>query len=631
MKALVKIGLITIFSVTIIFSISIVFAANLDFRMDAPQKLLLPNETIPMNISIINRDTFTAKNATLFVVIGQREYQYYIGDLRPTDSYLKSITLPQFPAGTYTIKGIVNYTEIFDERFSLETFNSFTVRFPEIQRFPRSVFVKEFNMPENLTAGETYQASVKINNEGDVAGDLFIEIATSNESTSLNKRLEAKQSDTITVNITFFNSGITLVEARVFALIDNQKYFLNFLSKKVFIREAKAAKIEYDRFELVDENDNKINQIDDVRVNIYVKNIGTDLASDVIGTLTSSSEKIIIQTPTIKYNLIVQEETIGKEYIIKTDNADKGSSSLSFDISYTDNRGKHIVKTNMPITIEEGRGFCTSNKECASDETCTNNVCQKLTCGYCEYVKDNACQKYECCSDSQCPSLYTCDTKLHICKPPQCTKDTECADNEVCTFEGKCQKAFTLVVVPLGISTQDESRYLKYATNEIQFFRDTSPLRESKTSQSKNLRVYYISPSLCRHDTRCGYQSSNYCYEEMTECAKRSGLLGIADKLVAIVDRDIGVCGFASMGGFHNINKLGCKGTPAHELGHNLDLGHINCIANDMWTCIPPNADDCKEADKLTDIMSYCFEDHYGPQAYRHMKNKYFTRILEGS
>ena len=220
---------------------------------------------------------------------------------------------------------------------------------------------------------------------------------------------------------------------------------------------------------------------------------------------------------------------------------------------------------------------------------------------------------------------------MHICKPHQCTSDLQCADNEVCSTESKCKKAFTLIVVPLGISTQDEDKYIKYAKDELLFFRDVSPLRESNISQSKNLRIHYITLSLCKEDTRCSYQSSNYCYEEMATCVKLSGLIGIADKIVGIIDKSIGVCGFAPMGGFYSVNKLGCKGTPAHELGHNFDLGHINCVANDRWTCIPPNAEDCNEPDKSTDIMSYCSEDHYGPQAYRYMKNKYFTEFLERS
>mgnify|MGYP001575850057 FL=1 len=103
----------------------------------------------------------------------------------------------------------------------------------------------------------------------------------------------------------------------------------------------------------------------------------------------------------------------------------------------------------------------------------------------------------------------------------------------------------------------------------------------------------------------------------------------MADKVIAISSSGVGsgICGFAPIGGFWSVNMLGCTGTPAHEIGHQLDLYHINC-GSPASACMGVNAADCNDPDFRTDIMSYCGETHYGPQAYKYLKIKYFNRIL---
>ena len=320
---------------------------------------------------------------------------------------------------------------------------------------------------------------------------------------------------------------------------------------------------------------------------------------------------------------------------IKTNETNAGIYELDLRINYVDSENREkIIK--VPITIIKGWDSCSNDNQCSGAQVCEMTKCVDVKCTD-GYVRNHECIKYECVTDFNCDQYNTCDIKLHICKPPECTENWQCVDNEVCG-NGKCQEAFTLVVVPLGISENKKEDYYQYSKNEMDFFRDNSPLRESKNDK-KSLRVHYINPSLCSSNTKCSYSTSHYCYEETTECIRRSGLSGIANKVVSIVDNSMGVCGFAWIGGNININKLDCKATPAHELGHNFGLYHIepkekpitSRCGKPAGACSGVNAEDCKDSNAYRDIMSYCSpEDHFGPQAYNYMKIKYFSKYLGG-
>ena len=129
---------------------------NLDFTINIEDKIYFPNEKVKVDVSVINRDvSFAAKNAILTLTIADREYSFKLGDVSAGQTFSKEITLPEFPPGTHTIKGVLNYTGIFDETFTIETYNSFEVRFPEIERYPRNVNVIGFNLPDKMIAGKT--------------------------------------------------------------------------------------------------------------------------------------------------------------------------------------------------------------------------------------------------------------------------------------------------------------------------------------------------------------------------------------------------------------------------------------------------------------------------------------------
>ncbi len=614
---------------------------NLDFRLDVEEKGFYPNEKIPLSVTVVNRDTaFAAKDAELTVNIGDRFYTYDLGDLKPGETFEKEIMLPEFPAGTHSIRGEINYTGILDERFVEISYGSFEVLFPPIERYPRNVYVSAYDLPEKIIGGKSYDVSITITNDGEVDANLLIEFGSIDEFESKETTLALGESTTVKLTVKFDIGGVSLIEARAYAVINGEKYLLNYRGKKTFVQSERLAKLSFDRIELVGENDNEINQKDTAKFKVFIKNTG-ETATDVKGELLSSVERINIIDSNVLYTIIASKDSVAPSddtFEIETGDIDIGDYNLNLKLTYIDseNREKSI---EIPLTIGEGEDLivCTKDADCSDTQTCDNNKCVEVECVD-GYVKDHKCIKYECVKDSDCKKeFYTCDQKLHICKPPQCESDVQCEDNEVCG-NGKCQEAFTLVIVPLGISDNTEEDYYQYSKEEMGFFRDTSPLREAENNK-KSLRIHYIDPSLCSSSTQCSYRTSSSCYEEVRECVSSSGLAGIADKLVAIVDNSIGACGFAGIGGHININKLGCKATPAHELGHNFGLYHIepeekpptSWCGKPAGACKGVNADDCKDPKAYSDTMSYCSpEDHFGPQAYSYMKLKFFNKYLGG-
>lgn len=400
--------------ITFTLIIPLVLALNIEFNITLPKSSFYPNETIPINVSLTNREfRFAAKNLSLELKIGQRNYLFKFDDLSAGQSLMKSLTLPEQPSGTYVIRGILNYSGYVGETVSLETYNSFDVKFPEIKRLPRNIYIKSFDLPINVTAGKPVDASVTIANNGTIAGDLILKIDSTNVSFSQEAHLEPGEIKTISLSINFPNAGLSLVEAKVYAVVDNIKYFLNYLGKNVYVQETKLAKIVLDKIELVDESDNEINQDDTVKIKVYLKNMGEFSASSVTGALSSSVNSIIVSKQTTDYKYIgIGDSTAPDSFEIQTTNSEVGRYNLNLDVTYTDLSGTHTIGFLFPIDVKTN--VCKVNTDCASDEKCENSKCVKISCS-CGYIKDRECISYQCCSDSQCSALETCNLQLHAC------------------------------------------------------------------------------------------------------------------------------------------------------------------------------------------------------------------------
>lgn len=424
---------------------------NLDFTINIEDKIYFPNEKVKVEVSVINRDvSFAAKNAILTLTIADREYSFKLGDVSAGQTFSKEITLPEFPPGTHTIKGVLNYTGIFDETFTIETYNSFEVRFPEIERYPRNVNVIGFNLPDKMIAGKTYDVSVVVKNEGTVGGSMIIEVASLEEFVDEETFLGPGESKTINLKVNFKNTEVSLIEARVYALINGVRYLLVYSGKKAYLEPERIAKLSVDRVEFVDEPDDQINQNDEVKLNIFIKNTGNYPASSVLGILKSPSGDVEAIVSNSDYNLIQNGQSSAplKPFVIKSKDAKPGQYSLTLDVNYEDSE-KHTVSFDVPLTTSAGSDACSKDTDCTENEVCRKGKCEAVSCE-CGFVKDKQCIKYDCCGDSECGSYGTCNTAIH-----KCVEKTGCLN---ILFNGPTSSKLDLLFVGDGFDNYEDMK-----------------------------------------------------------------------------------------------------------------------------------------------------------------------------
>jgi len=389
---------------------------NLDFRLDVEEKGFYPNEKVPLDVTVVNRDsTFTAGDAELTVYISDRFYTFDLGDLKPGETFEEKITLPEFPPATHTIKGEINYTGILDERFIKTTYGSFEVLFPPIERYPRNVYVSNYDLPEKIIGGKDYDVGITIINDGEVSANLLIEFGSLDEFFTEETTLNSGESTTVKMNVKFENSGVSLIEARVYTVINGEKYLLNYRGKKTYVQGERKAKLIFDKIEFVDEADNKINQEDIVKFRIFLKNEG-ETATNVMGELLSTIGEINILDKIVSYLTILKKDSVAPSediFEIETSDIEAGDYELNLKLTYADSEDRE-KEIKIPITISEGGDSCYKDTDCSEAETCKNNQCIKVECVD-GYVKDRECIKYECVRDSQCSEFQACNSQIHKC------------------------------------------------------------------------------------------------------------------------------------------------------------------------------------------------------------------------
>jgi C1A family cysteine protease len=348
-------SLILLIVVFVCLSGSVIAINNLDFRLDTPEKGFYPNEKIPLNVSLTNRDTsFTSKDISLIITIGDRMYTYDVGDLEPSETYQKQILLPKFPAGTHTIKGEANYTGILDEQFTEVTYGSFEVLFPPIERYPRNVYISNYDLPEKILSGKTYDVSITIKNDGEVSADLLIEFGSIDEFFSETTTLNSQETTTVKMSVKYQNPGVSLIEARAYAIINGEKYLLNYRGKKTFVQDVKIANLSFDRIEYIDEADNAINQNDHVKFKVYIKNSG-DAATQAKAVIYTLQKGVNITKSEVNYELVVRGDSYapaGDFYEIDTQNAEEGNNTLIMKLNYIDSELR-TKELSIPINIKK--------------------------------------------------------------------------------------------------------------------------------------------------------------------------------------------------------------------------------------------------------------------------------------
>jgi|GEM_PF-5680717 len=410
-----------VFLATLIVAILLVpavFAVNIDFSTAVPGRIFYPNETIPLNITIINRAVSSSiTNTSLTCTIGRRIFTFNVGVLKPSEERSELVMLPEQVPSDYIIKSQLNYTGFFGEGDILETYSSFKVRFPEMERMPRNILITGISVPDNVIEGQSQSLLITISNDGQVSGDMEVELAILETKVTKRFTLRPSETKTLEINTKFDHPGLVPVDAKAYAIVDGIKYLVAYEYASVYVKENKVARIEFDGYELIDETDNEINQIDNVTMRVYLFNNGSWLASDVNVLLKSSSEKIKIYLSDNGLKTITAGAVQYFDFLISTQNVEQGVRDLVLEATYTDSGANKEYSFPFQIDIaEEKIPPCTSNSDCEDGELCSNSNCIILEC-VCGYPVNHGCNRYSCCSDLDCEEGYSCDHEKDACIP----------------------------------------------------------------------------------------------------------------------------------------------------------------------------------------------------------------------
>jgi len=199
----------TITLAALILIIPLATSVNLQTNAETPDRVLYPNETVNVNLSVDNLDTRAAENTSILLEVGEREFEYDAGDIEPGEEYNRTLELPEYPAGSYQAKATLNYTGFLGERFTETTRSGFKVRFPDFVRIPRQVYIQDLDIPDNVTAGEEKTVNTIINHDGDIEGEFTAAVVSKDSETEKEFELSPRSQRNLTVNPTFYAPGVS--------------------------------------------------------------------------------------------------------------------------------------------------------------------------------------------------------------------------------------------------------------------------------------------------------------------------------------------------------------------------------------------------------------------------------------
>ncbi|MCK5108052.1 MAG: hypothetical protein KAQ83_04965, partial [Nanoarchaeota archaeon] len=326
------------------------------------------------------------------------------------------------------------------------------VLFPnEVQSYPKRVIIATFELPPKIYGGKSYIVKSNIINEGDLKTKVLVELGSYNEFESMEITLEPGEIKTVDLNITFYSTGVSFLESKIYYLDGDHKYLINFFAKESVVTDEKIADLQFQDLELYLESNQEINQNDDVKLKINLFNKGKFPAFNAIGTLSSNIQgltitKGIVDYGTISSKLISGGKTAEDYFEIQTKNTPVQENSFEFSIEYLDNQNR-IRNYNIPVTIFEGDDKCLMNWDCKEGFFCNQEGdCQELICDCGEKTehrcinptdskcpKDEKCSYYGTCEDVECECG---DVIGHKCVLPD---DNKCPDDKRCEVDGtKC-------------------------------------------------------------------------------------------------------------------------------------------------------------------------------------------------
>lgn len=621
----------TIILAALVLGIPLATSVNLQTNAETPDRVLYPNETVDVNLSVENLDTRPAENTSILLEVGEREFEYDAGDIEPSEEFNRTLELPEFPAGSYQAKATVNYTGFLGKRFTETTRSGFKVRFPDFVRIPRQVYIQDIKVPDNVTAGDEKTVNAVINHDGDIEGDFTAAVVSKDSGTEKEFELSPGSQRNLTVQPTFYSPGVSFAETRLYADVNDDLFLLDYLSEQVFVQESRIARVNVQDL-ASDKQDSRA----DIQLDLV--NNGSSPAYEVNISFSSDDLRKISQKPEVSLLNSEEKETVTIE-VANPSSASEFHPSLS--IRYRDGRGYHTVERNLTLSLnataadlgveeveidksgerpalsylianngeeraeevevelDSESGIAAENpsdsfNEIGPGESENGEIGFSVLKSNVENLKLNISTSYHTDAGTEktrkesttleggysegatCGYNYQCGTSSN---PMSCSATPAGGASRCCppgesysSSAGTCLDKMTLVAVPLFYEKEGYQEFKEVTEEQVKFFVEKSPLQEAENPRSR-VEVEYIRPEEVGNPgtVDCGRLNS-YVQRIVLESEYRNSY----DKIIATTTRefkDENVAGCSTFGDTE-VTRAGFPKTMTHEMGHSFGLGH---------------------------------------------------------
>ena len=660
----------TITLAALILIIPLATSVNLQTNAETPDRVLYPNETVNVNLSVDNLDTRAAENTSILLEVGEREFEYDAGDIEPGEEYNRTLELPEYPAGSYQAKATLNYTGFLGERFTETTRSGFKVRFPDFVRIPRQVYIQDLDIPDNVTAGEEKTVNAIINHDGDIEGDFTAAVVSKDSETEKEFELSPGSQRNLTVNPTFYAPGVSFAETRLYANLNGDLFLLDYLSEQVFVEESRVARVNIE-----DVAANK--QESSANIQVDLSNNGSSTAYEVNVSLSSDDLRKVGQNPDISLLNSGEQESITFE--VANPKAEAAEFNPSLNVRFRDGRGYHTVTRNLTLNLnataadvsvqeleieEDGENpflsYLISNngEEPAENVEISLNSQQGIEVdgssenlgsidsgdskeggisfsvlkSAVDNLKLNLTASYQTEAGTEKTKQVSTTLEGGYSEGAMCSYDYQCGQSSnpmscgatpsgessrccppgqtYSSSAGSCLEKLTLVAVPINYEDGSLQDFKQVTEEQVQFFVEKSPFQEAENPRSRVEVKYLRPPQVENPGTNSCYRLNNFAQDVVLDSQYRNTY----DKIIATTTeefKDENVAGCSTFGDTE-VTRENYPKTMTHEMGHSFGLGHTKgfmdgCGAVRGSREYPNNAAD----DGSGEIMNYCPGDKY--------------------
>lgn len=456
-----KKSIIILIGIVLLTTISL--ALNINLQVTPTKSTFYDNESVSLDVNITNYElSLAAQNAKVIVKINEKNISIPLGNIEPDKTIIKTLELGKYDAGTYRLETYLEHEFLgITDRTQVQYQNIRVLPSIPIRMKTHSILVTAINIPEGITVNREFTIEFDVNSSTDSG---FVEFGVAGEKTETKNLKEGTQ--TIKRTYKLDNEGSYLLEIKAYIKQDGVVSLKDYKTRNfVVIDLSKYERIEYKPIEK--KKGEVIIDVGKEPERNLIEEIGCFIVGGCRGDLTG---------PEIKDIEMLKQENDKYIFRLTTDDTKTGSSKVTGcyiriessdwkEMTPSDGAYDSVVeKATSEIIIsslktennvefecidkEENIGYasykaffgCKENSECAEEEVCSNNKCEKakLILAFVPINWKGSISSFNSAVDTQASFLIKniplseCPEKIKIIKiPEKCNYDITCGCSDL--------------------------------------------------------------------------------------------------------------------------------------------------------------------------------------------------------